>query len=426
MAMGRIEKTVFVSYRRHDAGWALAVFQDLFHNGYDVFIDYDGIASGNFETAILENIRARAHFLVLLTPTALERTGDPKDWMRREIEAALDSHRNIVPLMLAGFKFGAGGLLTGKLASLEQYNGLSVPEGFFPEAMERLRNRFLDTCQLMRYCIRRPTPLSRLPKNRSKRRLRRRWKMSSVSWPAPNIQSTPHSPTVPAKSSNVRRALGWLVAAAAILTSLLTIVNQRVNLIDEVWRDFSASTASAIQQIKPSSKPTLSQTKIGKLGVVPGPRYLTFKVNDLVVDTVDITDYQDRRSVDEQDIVVGTNSIGIRLGRDRDMAMIAGFRANGDIVCAKYLYLRLRDGDDIALSYIPEYTQGNAYEIRYGSKLGVALFRPDEFQFLWDPSTTTDPSKWHLSSPIATPADVVNGRCASLQSSVAKERENNP
>ena len=104
--MGRIEKTVFVSYRRTDESWALAIFQDLTQHGYDVFIDYDGIASGNFETVILENIRARAHFLVLLTPTALDRRGDAKDWMRLEIEAALDSQRNIVPLMLAGFDFG--------------------------------------------------------------------------------------------------------------------------------------------------------------------------------------------------------------------------------------------------------------------------------------------------------------------------------
>ena len=59
--MRRIEKTVFISYRRTDESWGLAVFQDLTHNGYDVFIDYDGIASGNFETVILENIRARAH-----------------------------------------------------------------------------------------------------------------------------------------------------------------------------------------------------------------------------------------------------------------------------------------------------------------------------------------------------------------------------
>jgi internalin A len=145
--MARIEKTVFVSYRRADEPWALAVFADLTQHGYDVFIDYDGVASANFEAVILENIRARAHFLVLLTPTALERCRDPNDWMRREIEAALDSQRNIVPLILAGFDFGTPAIATqlaGKLAALKEYNGLEIPKGYFAPAMERLRNKFLS------------------------------------------------------------------------------------------------------------------------------------------------------------------------------------------------------------------------------------------------------------------------------------------
>jgi hypothetical protein len=146
--MGRIEKTVFVSYRRTDELWGQAIFQNLTLHGYDVFIDYDGIASGNFEAVILENIKARAHFLVLLTPTALERCRDPKDWMRREIEAALDSQRNIVPLMLEGFDFGTPAIasqLTGKLAALKEYNGLEIPKvRFFSSEMERLRDKFLN------------------------------------------------------------------------------------------------------------------------------------------------------------------------------------------------------------------------------------------------------------------------------------------
>src|SRR6516165_9805876 len=140
-AMARIEKTVFISYRRADDPWALAIFQDLTQHGYDVFIDYDGIASGNFETAILENIKARAHFLVLLTPTALEPRNDSVDWMRREIEAALDNRRNIVPLLLEGSDFGkppVAGQLTGKLAELKKYNGLEIPKArFFSSEMER-------------------------------------------------------------------------------------------------------------------------------------------------------------------------------------------------------------------------------------------------------------------------------------------------
>jgi len=69
--MGRIEKTVFISYRRSTgAVWALAISQNLTQSGYDVFFDYQGIASGDFEQIILENIKARAHFLVLMTPSA--------------------------------------------------------------------------------------------------------------------------------------------------------------------------------------------------------------------------------------------------------------------------------------------------------------------------------------------------------------------
>src|SRR3954451_19886919 len=96
--MARIEKTVFISYRRADRWPALAVFKDLTQHGYDVFVDYDGIASGDFERAIVDNILARAHFLVLLTPHALERCEDATDWLRREIETAVESKRNVVPL----------------------------------------------------------------------------------------------------------------------------------------------------------------------------------------------------------------------------------------------------------------------------------------------------------------------------------------
>jgi tetratricopeptide (TPR) repeat protein len=145
--MARIEKTVFISYRRTNFPWALAIFQNLNGNGYDVFFDYNSIGGGDFESVILGNIKARAHFLVLLTPSALERCGEPGDWLRREIETALETNRNIVPLVLEGFDFGTPAIanqLTGKLADLKRYQALSVPPDFFMEAMERLRERHLN------------------------------------------------------------------------------------------------------------------------------------------------------------------------------------------------------------------------------------------------------------------------------------------
>jgi len=145
--MPRVEKTVFISYRRTNVPWALAIYQELTHHGYDVFFDYQSIDSGNFEKVILENIKSRAHFLVILTPSALERCKESGDWLRREIETAIDEKRNIVPLMLESFDFGSPLVtqaLTGKLATLKKYNGLRVYSEYFFEAMDKLRGRYLN------------------------------------------------------------------------------------------------------------------------------------------------------------------------------------------------------------------------------------------------------------------------------------------
>ncbi|MFT3895444.1 MAG: TIR domain-containing protein [Anaerolineales bacterium] len=144
---GRIEKTVFISYRRTNLPWALAIFQNLKNEGYDVFFDYLSIPSGDFENIIVENIKARAHFVVIFTPSALERCNEPGDWLRREIETAMDEKRNIIPLMLESFDFGSPTTtkaLTGKLEKLKKYNGLRLHSEYFFEGMDRLRKQYLN------------------------------------------------------------------------------------------------------------------------------------------------------------------------------------------------------------------------------------------------------------------------------------------
>ncbi len=145
--MARIENTVFISYRRTDVYTALAVYENLKNQGYDVFFDYRSISSGDFSQIITSNIRARAHFVLILTPTALDRCNEPGDWLRREIELAIDEKRNIVPLFFKGFRFGDPNVkdkLTGTMQHLSSYNGLNVHEDYFDEAMQRLRTQYLN------------------------------------------------------------------------------------------------------------------------------------------------------------------------------------------------------------------------------------------------------------------------------------------
>ncbi len=173
--MGRIEKTVFISYRRANFPWALAIYQDLHHDGYDVFFDFLSIGPGDFEKTIVENIRSRAHFLILLTPSALERCGEPGDWLRREIECAMDEQRNIVPLILEGFDFGSPATvkaLTGKLADLKKYNGLGVSPEYFTASMDKLK-KFLAV----------PVEAALQPISRATRRATRKQKSAATEAP---------------------------------------------------------------------------------------------------------------------------------------------------------------------------------------------------------------------------------------------------
>lgn len=145
--MAGIEKTVFLSYRRKDSYQALAVYQYLTGRQYDVFLDYTHIPSGDFEQIIVSNIKARAHFILILTPTALDRCSEPGDWLRREVETAIEEKRNIIPLFFDGFRFNAPGVaekLTGRLGAIRHYNGLDIPAGYFTEAMERLCEKYLN------------------------------------------------------------------------------------------------------------------------------------------------------------------------------------------------------------------------------------------------------------------------------------------
>jgi tetratricopeptide (TPR) repeat protein len=139
------EKSVFISYRRENSSFAArAIFMDLHQHSYDVFMDVQNIDSGDFERIILNQIAARAHFVLVLAPGSLDRTVDPGDWLRREIEHAIKLQRNVVPVFVNGFSFTdkKSNLYSG-LANLPNYNGLTVPNDYFEEAMQRLRERFL-------------------------------------------------------------------------------------------------------------------------------------------------------------------------------------------------------------------------------------------------------------------------------------------
>jgi len=144
--MSDISKKVFISYRRASGFYeAYSVFKELRAHGYDVFWDIESIPSGEFETIILNQIAARPHFILILTPGTLDRTVEEGDWLRREVGLAIDLERNIIPVCMKDFSIEDGeSYYSGTLKKIPNYNALTIPDAFFEEGIKRLRERFLQ------------------------------------------------------------------------------------------------------------------------------------------------------------------------------------------------------------------------------------------------------------------------------------------
>jgi tetratricopeptide (TPR) repeat protein len=135
-------KTVFISYNPERSRLlALAVFHALRERNCDVFMDTEILDVKRFDF-IKEQVAARAHFLLLLTPGSLIQ-GDI-DWWYHQINCAIKLKRHIMPIMAYGFRFeDAKPYLVGHFARLKRFNSITLPLDQFDEVMARQAKRFV-------------------------------------------------------------------------------------------------------------------------------------------------------------------------------------------------------------------------------------------------------------------------------------------
>jgi hypothetical protein len=78
---------VFVSYRRSNGSQLASLLKvHLQLRGFSVFIDVERLEAGKFDNNLLQSIKQAKHFLLVLTPRALERCEEDaecKDWVHR-------------------------------------------------------------------------------------------------------------------------------------------------------------------------------------------------------------------------------------------------------------------------------------------------------------------------------------------------------
>ena len=90
---------IFISYRRSDTEQnARTINAEFKARHYRCFLDYDELKDGQFDARIKNAIKDAPLFIALLSPDYFSRCNDENDWVRQEIECALDNDKKIIPI----------------------------------------------------------------------------------------------------------------------------------------------------------------------------------------------------------------------------------------------------------------------------------------------------------------------------------------
>jgi hypothetical protein len=128
-------RKIFINYRRSDtniaAGWLYSKLCSVFSKG-DVFLDTASIDVGDhFDAVIVSTLRKTALFLTIIGPRWLTTTDDqtgqrrldaPRDFVRREIEIALQEGIRIIPVCVEGAQVPKVSALPPSIAELPEHN----------------------------------------------------------------------------------------------------------------------------------------------------------------------------------------------------------------------------------------------------------------------------------------------------------------
>ena len=130
---------VFISYRR-EGGSDLArlIYEKLRLMGFSVFFDLEELRAGTFDEKLYTAIEESANVAVVLPEGALERCREEGDWLRLEIEHALKSGKNLVPVMMPDFHWP--GKLPASMQAFPRFNGVKWSHVYFDASVRKLES----------------------------------------------------------------------------------------------------------------------------------------------------------------------------------------------------------------------------------------------------------------------------------------------
>lgn len=130
---------VFICYRRREgAAIARLLRNELQSRTLRAFLDVEDLGAGHYDNKLLSYIEEAPNFVPILTPDCLSREGDDEDWMLKEIAHAIANERNIVPMVMPGFRFPNPLDLPDDIRGLPRHNGVEFSNSYYQSMIERL------------------------------------------------------------------------------------------------------------------------------------------------------------------------------------------------------------------------------------------------------------------------------------------------
>ena len=151
------DNSVFISYRRGNGGDIARIVQEFLEGqGFDVFLDLDGLGSGHFDDQLLTQIAARRGFIFICSEGSLDRCVNEGDWVRREIVHALKTGRHMVPFVMPLFVWPTSDALPQEMAEFQRHNSFEYSHSHWkhikPKLAEMLRAKPADSKRALDWC----------------------------------------------------------------------------------------------------------------------------------------------------------------------------------------------------------------------------------------------------------------------------------
>lgn len=135
---------IFISYKRKSLAMANNLYYRLTVKGYSAFFDLEEMRKDNFDTQILNHIENSKDVFVILEDGSLDACKGEnweKDWFCREIVHALECNKNIIPILVNGYKMPLEEELPDKLKGLVLKNAPEFSFSFFEQYLDNLKTK---------------------------------------------------------------------------------------------------------------------------------------------------------------------------------------------------------------------------------------------------------------------------------------------